>query len=261
MTSWTVGQLLDATGGELVTKDPVSDGADRMTPVKGVSLDSRRLQPREAFVAIRGPRFDAHDFIPEAVHRGAFCLIVSRLPTPLPPVPTILVPDTVNALGAIAAFHRARFHIPVVAVTGSCGKTTTKELIAHLLEPSSHVLKTRGTENNHIGLPLTLLNLSPSHDLAVVELGSNHPGEIASLAAIARPTMAVITNVGPTHLEFFGSLDEVRREKLSLLETRQPPGWAIVPGDQLDVLLEAKARLHPQTALMTFGTSSQCGLA
>jgi UDP-N-acetylmuramoyl-tripeptide--D-alanyl-D-alanine ligase len=253
MTSWTVGQLLEAIGGELVT-------GDRMTPVSGVSLDSRRLAPEEAFVAIRGHRFDAHDFLPEAIARGAACLIVARLPEPLPSVATILVPDTVRALGAIASFHRARCPIPVIAVTGSCGKTTTKELIAHLLQASRRVLKTQGTENNHIGLPLTLLKLTASHEVAVVELGSNHPGEIAYLANIARPTVAVITNVGPAHLEFFGSLDGVRREKVSLVEALGPGGWAIVPGDQLDVLLEAKSRLAPGARLMTFGTSTQCGI-
>jgi len=282
MTSWTVGQLLEATGGELVPPPVWSAGGRRLTgvslavgqqtsggmvtgnptlrPVSGISLDSRRLQPGEAFVAIRGLRFDAHDFLPEAIARGAACLIVARLPEPLPSVATILVPDTVQALGAIAAFHRARCPIPVIAVTGSCGKTTTKELIAHLLQVSRRVLKTQGTENNHIGLPLTVLKLTASHEVAVVELGSNHPGEIAYLANIARPTVAVITNVGPAHLEFFGSLDGVRREKVSLVEALGPGGWAIVPGDQLDVLLEAKSRLAPGARLMTFGTSTQCGI-
>ena len=253
MTSWTVDQLLHATRGELVT-------GKRSTPVKGVSLDSRRLKPQEAFLAIRGPRFDAHRFIPEAIERGAACLIVSQALHPIPAIATILVSDTVQALGDIAAFHRARFRIPVIAVTGSCGKTTTKELIAHLFEPDHHVLKTNLTENNRIGLPLTLLRLSPAHDVAVVELGSNHPGEIAYLAQMAHPTVAVITNVGPTHLEFFESLEEVRREKLSVLEALEPTGAAILPGDQLEVLLQAKSRLTPQTTLLTFGTSEQCGV-
>jgi len=254
MTNWTVAQLLAATQGALVT------GGLAVGGVSGISLDSRRLKPREAFVAIRGNRFDAHAFIPEAVARGTACLIVSQVPHPTPPIPTVLVPDTVRALGAIAAFHRRRFQIPVIAVTGSCGKTTTKELIAHLLSPTSRVLKTQGTENNHIGLPLTLLKLSESDEVAVVELGSNHPGEIGYLAAITRPTIAVITNVGPAHLEFFGSLDEVRREKLSLLEALEPGGTAILSGDQLDVLLQAKSRLHRQITLLTFGTSDQCGV-
>ncbi len=254
MTSWTVDQLLEATQGRLVT-------GDRATAVRGVCLDSRQLQPGEAFLAIRGQRLDAHAFLPEAIVRGASGLIISALPVRLPSVPTIHVSDTTSALGSLAAFHRRRFNIPVVAVTGSCGKTTTKELIAHLLsQQGARVLKTTGTQNNHIGLPLTLLRLDPAHEFAVVELGSNHPGEIATLARIARPTVAVITNVGPVHLEFFGSLDVVRQEKLSLLEALEPGGAAIVPGDQLDVLLEAKSRLPSQRSLLTFGSSEQCGV-
>ena len=253
MSDWTVGRLVEATQGELVT-------GDRSHPVGGLSIDSRRLRPHDAFFAIRGPRFDGHAFVQDVAARGASCLIVSRLPDPIPPVPVIVVPETTRALGDAAAFHRRQFRIPVIAVTGSCGKTTTKELIAHLLSQDYEVLKTQGTQNNHIGLPLTLLGLSGSHDVAVVELGSNHSGEIAYLARIASPTIAVITNVGPAHLEGFGSLDEVRREKVSLLDALDPKGTAIVPGDQLEVLLQAKSRLGPQARLLTFGSSSQCGI-
>ncbi|MBI4322837.1 MAG: UDP-N-acetylmuramoyl-tripeptide--D-alanyl-D-alanine ligase [Candidatus Omnitrophica bacterium] len=260
MPTWTVGQLLEATGGELISRPHADPEADRSIPVEGVSLDSRRLRPGEAFLAIRGPRFDAHRFIPDVIDRGAACLVVCDAPPSPPPIPTILVSETAQALGAIAAAYRRRFRIPVIAVTGSCGKTTTKELIAHLLSQDHRVLKTNGTENNHIGLPLTLLRLDASHDVAVVELGSNHPGEIASLARIARPTVAVITNVGPAHLEFFGSLEAVRQEKLSLLEALEPAGSAVLPGDQLEVLLGAKQRLPPGITLLTFGTSQQCGV-
>jgi UDP-N-acetylmuramoyl-tripeptide--D-alanyl-D-alanine ligase len=260
-SAWTLAQLLEATQGELVSGPSRDRTASLTTPVSGISIDSRRLKPQEAFVAIRGARFDGHDFIPEAIERGAACLIVSGAGGTPAPIPTIRVSDTVRALGAFAAWHRRRFPIPVVAVTGSCGKTTTKELIAHLLHGGSdRVLKTQGTQNNQIGLPLTLLRLSSSHQVAVVELGSNHPGEIAYLAGIARPTVAVVTNIGPAHLEFFGSLEEVRREKLSLLEALGPDASAVIPGDQLEVLLEAKSRLHPHATLLTFGTSDQCGV-
>ncbi len=260
MTTWTIGQLLEAAGGELISRPHTDPQAERVIPVEGVSLDSRRVKPGEAFLAIRGPRFDAHQFIPDVIERQVACLIVSDAPVPLPPVPTIVVADTVHALGAIAAAYRRRFQIPVIAVTGSCGKTTTKELIAHLLSQDHRVLKTNGTENNQIGLPLTLLRMNASHDMAVVELGSNHPGEIAYLARIARPTVAVVTNVGPAHLEFFGSLEAVRQEKLSLLEALEPAGSAVLPGDQLEVLLGAKPRLHAGITLLTFGTSQQCGV-
>jgi UDP-N-acetylmuramoyl-tripeptide--D-alanyl-D-alanine ligase len=253
MRGWTVGQLLKAVQGTLVA----GNGSEA---VSGIGIDSRRLAPRQAFLAIQGPRFDGHTFLQEAIDRQASCLVVAQRPPAPPPVPTILVHDTTKALGALAAYHRRRFAIPVIAVTGSCGKTTTKDLIAHLLSGAEPVLKTRGTENNHIGLPLTLLRLAPSHRYAVVELGSNHPGEIAYLARLAQPTMAVVTNIGPAHLEFFESLDAVRHEKLSLLDSLDPHGAAIIPGDQLDVLLEAKSRLRPGTTLVTFGASDQCGV-
>ncbi len=253
MTVWTVGQLVDATGGELVT-------GSRDLPVSGIGIDSRRLEAGQAFVAIQGHRFDGHQFCAEAIRRGASALIVSRLPDYPAAIPTIRVPDTTKALGHLAAYHRRRFDIPLIAITGSCGKTTTKELLAHLLAGRCPVLKTQGTENNHIGLPLTLLRLTSSHEVVVVELGSNHPGEIAYLAEIAKPTIAVVTNVGPAHLEFFGSLERIRQEKLSLLEALDPHGIAIVTGDQIEVLLEAKAKLQPQATLLTFGISDQCGV-
>lgn len=260
MPTWTVGQLLEVTRGELISDGQADWSVLRAIPVAGIRLDSRQVAPGEAFLAVKGPRFNAHDFLPQVVERGASCVIVSELPESLPPVPVIRVADTVRALGAIAAAHRRHFQIPVVAVTGSCGKTTTKELIAHLLSERHHVLKTNGTENNHIGLPLTLLRLDATHDVAVVELGSNHPGEIAYLAGIAQPTVAVVTNVGPAHLEFFGSLEVVRQEKLSLLEALQAEGSAVMPGDQLEVLLGAKTRLRPGISLLTFGSSEQCGV-
>jgi UDP-N-acetylmuramoyl-tripeptide--D-alanyl-D-alanine ligase len=133
-------------------------------------------------------------------------------------------------------------------------------MIAHLLGGPQTVLKTTGTQNNHIGVPLTLLRMTPRHRMAVVELGSNHPGEIAYLASIAEPDMAVITNVGPVHLEFFESLMGVLREKISLLDAVAPDGCAVLPGDQLDVCLAAPQHLLPTTRMVTFGTSDRCDL-
>ena len=258
MTPWTVRQLLDATGGTLLA--PCGSSASDPV-VTGIGLDSRHLQPGHAFLAIRGPRFNAHDFLEDAIARGAACVIVQERPAATLPVPAMLVPDTVKALGALAASYRKRFSCPVIAITGSCGKTTTKDLIAHLLRATgAQVLRTSGTQNNHIGVPLTLLRLTEAHDYAVIELGSNHPGEIASLASVAQPTVAVVTNIGPAHLEFFGSVEAIRREKLSLLKALGAGGSAVVPGDQLEVLLEAKACLHPQARLLTFGTADHCGM-
>ena len=256
MSAWTVHQILEATGGQLVRGQPSGR-------VGGISIDSRRLASGEAFVAIHGTRFDGHAFLEEAIRRGASCLIVSRVPSLVngaASLPTVLVEDTTEALGGLARFHRRRLGIPVIAVTGSCGKTTTKELIAHLVGQPETVLKTVGTQNNHIGVPLTLLRLSPAHRLAVIELGSNHPGEIAYLASIAEPDLATITNVGPVHLEFFGSLMGVLQEKLSLLDALPPEGTVVLPGDQLDVCLEAPRHLAAGMRVVTFGTTDRCDI-
>jgi len=254
---WTLGDLLDATQGQLIR------GEGRRVAASGISIDSRRLKSGEAFVAIRGPRFDGHHFAHEVASRGAACLIVSSPPEATngtSSIPTILVDDTTKALGNLARFHRRRFDMPVIAITGSCGKTTTKELVAHLLGDPGTILKNVGTQNNHIGVPLTLLRLSTQHRTAVIELGSNHPGEIAYLASIAMPTVAVITNVGPVHLEFFGSLMEVLKEKLSLLDLIPPDGSVILPGDQLDVCLDAQQHLHPRARVVYFGSTERCDL-
>ncbi len=255
MTTWTVRQFVDAAGGALVLPPGQSLSA---AAIPGLGINSRTLPSGHAFLAIRGPRFNAHEFLEEAIARGASCVIVEERPVRAWPVPAIIVPDTVQALGAIAAAHRRRFSLPVIAITGSCGKSTTKELLAHCL--GTRTLKTVGTQNNHIGVPLTLLQLTDAHDYAVVELGSNHPGEIAALASLVQPTVAVVTNIGPAHLEFFGSIQAIRREKLSLLDAVGAGGAAVLPGDQLEVLLEAKTHLHPQVRLLTFGTADHCGL-
>ncbi|MBI3330683.1 MAG: UDP-N-acetylmuramoyl-tripeptide--D-alanyl-D-alanine ligase [Candidatus Omnitrophica bacterium] len=256
MSLWSVRGIVDATGGRLVRGSPDAHVSD-------VTIDSRRLAPGEAFVAIRGRRWDGHRFIEDAAHRGASCLVVSQVPASAngsAALPLVLVRDTAQALGDLARFHRRRLNPSVVAVTGSCGKTTTKELIAHLVGDPAVVLKTFGTQNNHIGVPLTLLRLTPRHRLAVVELGSNHPGEIAYLASIAEPNAAVLTNIGPVHLEFFGSLMGVLREKVSLLDAVSPDGCVVLPGDQLDVCLEAPRHLLPTTRVVTFGTSDRCDI-
>ncbi len=253
MTGWTLRELAEATGGRLLNDRPDVIARD-------VAIDSRRLEPGSAFVAIRGARFDGHAFLAEAADRGAVCAVVSQDPAAPLGIPSIRVPDTTQALQRLARFHRRRMGIPVIAVTGSCGKTTTKELIAHLAGDPDTILKTAGTQNNHIGVPLTLLRMGPAHRLAVVELGSNHPGEIAALARIAEPDMAVVTNVGPVHLEYFGSLLGVLHEKLSLLEAVAPRGAAVLPGDQLDVCLEASKRLIPDTRVVTFGTTDRCDI-
>ncbi len=201
---------------------------------KGVSLDSRKIKKGEIFIAIKGEKFDGHDFIPGAIKKGAACIIqqtghkVSDLSAR---VVILEVKDTLKALGEIARFHRERFKIPVIAITGSNGKTTTKEMIARVLSGSYNVLKNTGTQNNQIGLPLTLLNLKSEYDIAVLEIGTNHFGEVENLAKICRPNIAVITNIGPAHLKYFGSLKGVFQEKNSLLKNLEHPSIAVLNAD------------------------------
>ena len=181
--------------------------------------DTRKIEKGSLFIAIKGPNFDGHDFVGEAAKKGAAGAIVSRdLPSPKPGFTVILVNNTVKALGGIAKFHRSRFDIPVIALTGSNGKTTTKEMLALILSSKYKVLKNEGTENNFIGVPQTLLKLNERHEIAVIELGTNHPGEIGYLADIVQPNCGIILNIGPSHLEFFGSVENVRKEKLDLLK-------------------------------------------
>jgi UDP-N-acetylmuramoyl-tripeptide--D-alanyl-D-alanine ligase len=227
---------------------------DLAVPVTGVSIDSRRLTIGEAFFAIRAAR-DGHDFLRDAAAHGASCLVVHNLPDDMPPsVPTVLVDDTTRALGRLAAYHRARFDVPVAAVTGSNGKTTTKEMMAGVLSALGPVLKPEGSFNNQWGLPLTLLRLSPEHRAMALELGANTPGEIESLAGICRPTVGVVTVVQGAHTEFFGSLDGVAREKSALVRAIPPAGAVVLNADDPRVLA-----MHTQTRARVLYFSTRPG--
>lgn len=229
----TVQDVVRATHGALV-------GGDLGVPVAAVSIDSRTLSVGEAFFAITGHRLDGHAFLAEAVARGASCLVVHQLPDELPPgAPVVLVDDTTRALGRLAAFHRSRFDLPVVAVTGSNGKTTSKEMLAAALGTRWAVLKPAGSFNNQWGLPLTLLSLSPDHQALVVELGASQPGEIAYLAQLCRPTVGVVTTVAAAHTEFFKTLDRVREEKAALVRAIPVDGSVVLNSD--DPLVRALA--------------------
>lgn len=196
------------------------------TGFAGVSTDSRAVQPNELFVALRGPRHDGHAFVAEAARRGAAAAIVER-PLELA-LPQLRVGDSLAALGALAAAWRRQFELPVIAVTGSYGKTTVKEMMAAIAASRGEVLATRGNLNNEIGLPLTLFRLDRQHRAAVLELGANHAGEIARLAAIGQPSVGVVTAAGPVHLEGFGSLEGVARAKGELFAGLPENGTAII---------------------------------
>jgi UDP-N-acetylmuramoyl-tripeptide--D-alanyl-D-alanine ligase len=202
-------------------------GEDRI--VDCISIDSRTLLAGALFVALRGNRFDGHDFAAAASGRGACGLLVER-PLPLD-LPQVVVSDTLLALTVCARAHRRGFRQPVVAVTGSNGKTTTKEMIGAMLGRRGPCLITRGNLNNHIGVPLTLLELRQEHRHAVVEMGANHRGEIAHLASIAAPDIGLVTNAGAAHLEGFGSLDGVAAGKGELFAGLPPAGVAVINAD------------------------------
>ena len=205
----------------------------------GVSIDTRTLQSGELFVAIAGERFDGHDYLGQAVASGAHALLVSRADVADPGVPVIRVPDTVAALGQMARQQRARFTGPVVAITGSNGKTTTKELCADVLAAAGvRVRRSPGNLNNEIGLPLSVLRLEPEDDALVVELGMNHAGEIDRLAAIAQPDVGAITQVAPAHLGPLGSLDAIARAKGELLDHIDPEGTAVLNADDARVMAQ-----------------------
>ncbi len=213
-------EVAEALGGRLLGADGAFDG---------VGTDTRSLQPGQLFVALRGPNYDAHDYIAAAAARGAVAALVAReVKTELP---QIVVADTLAALGQLAAQWRARFDIPLIEITGSNGKTTVKEMLTAILSQRHEVLATPGNFNNEIGLPLTLLRLDDRHQAAVIEAGASKPGDIAYLTRIAAPSVSVLTNAAGAHLEGFGSLDRVARSKGEIFEHLGEGGTAVINAD------------------------------
>ncbi len=249
MPAFTIGDIVRGSGGALL-------GGDLGIAVAGISIDSRSLGVGEAFFAIRGERLDGHGFLRDAVGRGAACLVIHSVPDDLPPgVPVVLVDETTKALGRLAAWHRQRFSIPVAAVTGSNGKTTTKEMMAAVLGVLGPVLKPESSFNNQWGLPLTLLKLTAEHRAAALELGTNRPGEIAALAEIARPTIAAVTTVSSAHTEFLGSLEDVQREKSALVRIIPAGGAVVLNADDPRVLAMAAASPARVWTFSAFGSA------
>ena len=249
MTGCTVKELCAAVGGTLLQQS----GA----VVTQVSTDSRSIPNRALFVPLVGERFDGHDYLDAALERGAAgCLTAKKPAALLKDKFYIQVSDTLEALKALAAWYRAKFDIPMVQVTGSAGKTTTKEMIAAVLGQRFSTLKTQANFNNAIGTPLTLLNLSPDHQAAVIETGMNHFGEIRYLGEMVRPTVAVITNVGDAHIENLGGTRQgILQAKCEIFENLQPGGLAVLNGD--DELLSGLT-LPFETVLC--GRHERCGV-
>lgn len=248
-----VNELLRATGGSLVR-------GKLDTALKGVSTDSRSLCGDEVFIAIKGEHFDGHLFIAEAVKKGARCIIKEKGRASVAPAQAavIEVKDTVKALGDIAHWHRRKFAIPLIAVTGSNGKTTTKEMLAWVLSKRINVLKNAGTFNNHIGVPQALLRIRGEHKIAVLELGTNHPGEIAYLAKMCEPTVGIITNIAASHLEFLGNLSGVFEEKRDLIASLRRPAISVLNGD--DYFLRRLLRSDNKTLRLSFGIERRCDI-
>ncbi len=200
---------------------------------QGYSIDSRTIGPGELFFAVKGERLDGHDYVNAALEKGAAAAVVRKdqLHRYSDKTRLLAVDDTLAALQTLATATRRLWGKPLVGVTGSAGKTTTKEAVAHVLAARFRVLKSEGNFNNHFGLPLMLLKLEPEHDVAVIEMGMSHAGEIRALANIARPEIGVVTNVAPVHLEFFDSLAGIARAKYELIESLPASGTAVLNAD------------------------------
>jgi UDP-N-acetylmuramoyl-tripeptide--D-alanyl-D-alanine ligase len=215
--------------------------------IKQVSTDTRTLQKRSLFIAISGERFDGHDFVEQAVKMGASLVMVNEGKNIPDDIPAIIVPNTLKALGTLASEYRKLFKIPVIAVTGSVGKTSTKEMIASILSAKYKVHKTKGNFNNEIGLPLSVLELDDSHEAAVFEMGMRGFGEIKLLSNIVKPDIAIITNIGISHIERLGSRQNILKAKLEILDGMNTNGTVILNGD--DELLSGLRGLLQQKTI------------
>ncbi len=218
--------MLTACAGELVQ-------GERATTFARVTTDSRQAQPGDLFIALTGERFDGHDFVLEVIRKGVVAVMIERGRTiePRPECAVIEVANTRQAYGALGALYRKQFSLPVIAVGGSNGKTSTKELIAAVLRQKLNPLWSEASFNNDVGVPATLLRLERAHQAAVFEVGTNHPGELAALVKLVQPQYGVITNIGREHLEFFGDLDGVAREEGALAEALPADGKLFLNGD------------------------------
>jgi UDP-N-acetylmuramoyl-tripeptide--D-alanyl-D-alanine ligase len=258
---WTLSEILKATGGELLC-------GGKEHRFDAVCIDSRSIAPNDLFVAIVGDVHDGHAFISDVVEQGTAGLLVNTEKARDLPISAwqtqniacVAVSDTTRALGDLAAFHRARTDVPVIAITGSNGKTTTRQMTAAVVARKFSTLSTIGNYNNQIGVPLTLLRLAPGHRWAVVELGTSRPGEIARLAQISSPDIGVITNIGPAHLEGLGSLDGVMREKGQLLDHLKAEGKAVLNADDRRVSKIAAETDRTKRQVLFFGLSENAGI-
>ena len=249
MKNMTLENIAAACGGSLYMEQAglsaachkaSGDSAGTQREASCVVIDSRKLEPGGVFVAARGERVDGHDFIPQAAEKGALGIVCEKPPKG-GEAPYILVDDSFKALRDIAEYYRRQLTIPVIGITGSVGKTSTKEMIAGVLSQGFQTLKTEGNFNNEIGLPLTVLRIRPEHEAAVVEMGISDFGEMHRLSRIAHPDICVMTNIGQCHLENLGSREGILRAKSEIFDFMNPDGHIFVNGDD-DMLLTVKAK-------------------
>ena len=233
MKNMTLQNIATACQGQLVCQKDQEN-----IQIKGAVLDSRQVEEGYLFFATKGERVDGHSFIPQVAEKKAACVVCEKAPVGVE-IPYILVEDSFVALKKVAAFYRETLTIPVVGITGSVGKTSTKEMIASVLSQRYNVLKTEGNFNNEVGLPLTILRIRDEHKVAVVEMGINHFGEMHRLSEIAKPDICVITNIGQCHLEFLGSREGILKAKSEIFDFMNPEGYVCVNGDD-DMLCTVK---------------------
>jgi UDP-N-acetylmuramoyl-tripeptide--D-alanyl-D-alanine ligase len=238
----------------IIKADPAGDIGGFIT---GVSTDSRTIKPGDCFFAVVGDNFDGHNYVGQAFAKGAVCAVVSK---DIGGEPILKVVDTVKALGDFARYYRQQAGYKVVGITGSVGKTTTRQIVYHALKQHFHVSQAQKNFNNQIGLPLTLLDADEKTQIVVAELGTNYPGEIAYLTRIALPDIAVITSVYSVHLEGLGDLQTIINEKLSISEGLQTEGVFIINGDFDRLVSACKAKGSKPGRLITFGKSDSCDI-
>jgi UDP-N-acetylmuramoyl-tripeptide--D-alanyl-D-alanine ligase len=246
MTLWTAQQAADATGGTSTTDWSAT----------GVSIDTRSLQSGDLFVALKAAR-DGHDFVAQALEQGAAAALVSHVPDGVrPDAPLLIVPDVLQALVALGQAARARTAAKVVAITGSVGKTSTKEMVRAMLAGQGKVHAAEASYNNHWGVPLTLARMPQDSDFAVIEIGMNHPGEIAPLARMARPDVALITTISAAHLEAFENIDGIAHEKAAIMDGLGAGGIAVLNADvdQIPILRQKAVNVGAQ--VVEFGTKA-----
>lgn len=256
MKPLTLQEMCKAIGGRVY-------GEIKFPRVTSVTTDSRSLQPESLFFAIKGDRFDGHDFVEDVVKKGATAAVVSdarRYPEPLRATGRLIeVDDTTIALGRLASWYRRQIPAQIVAVFGSNGKTTTKDMIHAVLSCRKRGKAASASFNNHIGVPITLLSAEPSDEYLVVEIGTNHPGEIASLARIAAPDMAIVTSIGEEHLEGFGDLEGVAAEEFSFLPFMQGRPF-VAMSDQAAGYAPSGRLGDPNRTMIVYGTTEKCDL-